>query len=49
MYFRYYINHYTKTTTWEDPRLRNDSFSKTSSSHPRLSNDYLTMQVTKQG
>ena len=28
LYFSYYINHYTKTTTWEDPRDRYQQIGK---------------------
>ncbi|KAI4470732.1 bomb/kira protein [Holotrichia oblita] len=43
----YYIDHSTKTTTWEDPRLKNVSFAKQSLSNlaHTFTNDHVTQDL----
>ncbi|KAK9727801.1 WW domain [Popillia japonica] len=43
----YYIDHSTKTTTWEDPRLKNVSFAKQSLSN--LAHTFTNDHVTQHG
>lgn len=46
-HFRFYINHYTRTTTWEDPRLKNVIGTKQNPHHMQhFSNDHVIAQVT---
>ncbi|CAH1107187.1 unnamed protein product [Psylliodes chrysocephalus] len=40
----YYVNHYTKTTTWEDPRIRHRHLQNTPRHNQNVQNEYIPLQ-----
>lgn len=45
LYFSYYINHYTRLTTWEDPRLRYRQIHGTPTNVPSMPGEHIPLQV----